>query len=700
MIVSIKYCNNIDDAEVEIKEAILNIKYAINGAGKSTVAKAIRASVTDRINHTNELENLRPFKAVGQEGLSPTVSGVNAINNIMVFDELYISDFVFQPDELVKGSFDIFIRDDRYEDGVNKIENLVREMKALLSQDKDIEGLINDFNELSASFGKETKTGIHGSSSLSKAFKSGNKVINIPEGLEIYKDYIQHDHNYKWIKWQLDGKQFIEVTSNCPFCVNGIEDRKETIKKVSDVYESKSIENLNKIVAVFQRLNIYFSSKTKKLIEEFIVSIDGYSDEHISYLLEVKSQIDRLKEKFEMAQKIGFLSLKSIDKLIEGLKTFKIDINLYNHLDSDSTIEKVNIVNSQLDSLLSKVGELQGHINQHKSHIEKLVKEHRSEINYFLQNAGYSYRVDLIEGDEGEHRLKLLHVDMDNEVAHVKSRLSYGEKNAFALVLFMYDVLKNMPDIIVLDDPISSFDKNKKYAIVDMLFRKECCFRGKTVLLLTHDFEPIVDMVLHHRDKFDVPLASFLENNRGQIVERPIGRDDIKTFIVLSDECILRSTHIVNKLIYLRRLYELSNKKGLAYQVISNLLHKRDALIVKESGEEREMISDEFDSGVNEILDRISDFNYHNVLAILKDDLQLTEIYNESANNYEKLHIYRILYDDKKEVAINNDVINKFIKQSFHIENDYIYQLDPSQYQTVPQYIIDECDKYIQNILV
>ena len=53
-----------------------------------------------------------------------------------------------------------------------------------------------------------------------------------------------------------------------------------------------------------------------------------------------------------------------------------------------------------------------------------------------------------------------------NEGAHisnVKSRLSYGERNAFALVLFMYSQLKENADLIILDDPISSFDKNKKY---------------------------------------------------------------------------------------------------------------------------------------------------------------------------------------------------------------------------------------------
>ena len=37
----IKKCNNIESGEFDIIEGRLNIKYAINGTGKSTIAKAI-----------------------------------------------------------------------------------------------------------------------------------------------------------------------------------------------------------------------------------------------------------------------------------------------------------------------------------------------------------------------------------------------------------------------------------------------------------------------------------------------------------------------------------------------------------------------------------------------------------------------------------------------------------------------------------
>ncbi|MNG40191.1 hypothetical protein D3C84_1286670 [compost metagenome] len=72
----------------------------------------------------------------------------------------------------------------------------------------------------------------------------------------------------------------------------------------------------------------------------------------------------------------------------------------------------------------------------------------------------------------------------------------------------------------------------------------------------------------------------------------------------------------------------------------------------------------------------------------------MVELYKSCGNNYEKLHVYRII----SEGADHADVVLKFINQTFHIENDYIYQLNPAKYQTVPQYVIDECDQYVATL--
>lgn len=36
---------------------------------------------------------------------------------------------------------------------------------------------------------------------------------------------------------------------------------------------------------------------------------------------------------------------------------------------------------------------------------------------------------------------------------------------------------------------------------------------------------------------------------------------------------------------------------------------------------------------------------------------------------------------------------------TYHIENEFICQLDPTKYDLIPQYVINECDKMIEEIV-
>ena len=699
MLVKLEKCNNIETGTVELIEHTLNLKYAVNGSGKTTIARAILASIRERLGiEKNALATLTPFKYRKDSSGKPEVTGTQSIQSVRVFDENYMNEFVFQADELLKGSFDILIRGDAYEQGMAAIDTHVETMQKALSEDKDIADLISDFNEISSSFGKETKNGIHASSGLAKAFKGGNTVTNIPVGLEPYKSFIQHAENYKWVKWQLGGVDFMNVGSDCPYCTNDIQDKRETIKRVSEFYEPKAIENLNKIVSAFQRLDKYFSEDTKSKISEFVACMGGYTPDQANYLKVVREQIDRLGGKFIAAQRLGFSSLKDVEKVMNGLNDHKIDISLFPHLNSENTTQKANIVNSVIDKLLEQAGQLQGMVKKQKLLIENLVKEHSAGINAFLLSAGYAYQVILTDDGTGKPQLKLIHGELDGELTNAKSHLSYGERNAFALVLFMYDALKTNPDLIVLDDPISSFDKNKKYAIVDMLFRKgNGALSNKTVLLLTHDLEPVVDMLVHHTDRFKKPFATFLHNSSGTLIEKKFERADIKTFLEITSQNIAADCHALNKLIYLRRQYELTNEKGLAYQVISNVLHKRSVPQLFEGGQSRDMASQEIQDGCNEILVLIPEFDYQILLGLISDDQKMVALYSGTGCNYEKLHLYRILFDGKDD-GVESDIVKKFINEAFHIENDYIYQLNPREFQTVPHFVIEQCNRYVAGL--
>ena len=129
MEIEINNCNNIESGKIKIKEGLLNIKYAINGTGKSTISKSIQKSVLSRLSGNNELMELKPFKAFENDSITPMVTGCEAVNSIKVFDELYIDEFAFQPDELLKGSFDILIRSENYDAIMAEIEELVSQIK-------------------------------------------------------------------------------------------------------------------------------------------------------------------------------------------------------------------------------------------------------------------------------------------------------------------------------------------------------------------------------------------------------------------------------------------------------------------------------------------------------------------------------------------------------------------------------------------
>lgn len=107
----IKNCNSIDKAEIALTKGSLNIKYGPNGLGKSTIAKAI----VSHVRGDGTLNDLIPFKNRGKTGVeSPKVEGIDDLKSALVFDEEYVSQFVFHQDEVIKNSFDIFIKTPDY----------------------------------------------------------------------------------------------------------------------------------------------------------------------------------------------------------------------------------------------------------------------------------------------------------------------------------------------------------------------------------------------------------------------------------------------------------------------------------------------------------------------------------------------------------------------------------------------------------
>lgn len=696
MNIEIRNCNNINYGEFEVVEGRLNIKYAANGTGKSTIAKAFEAFIN---NDENKIKELVPFKYYNKANSPDSeLKNIDTFNSIAVFNEKYIENYIFQPNELIKNSFEIFVKTSNYDDHIKQIESLLQSVNIAFQNHPELDELIDVFLKFVEGFGK-AKNGYSAAGAIAKGIGKGNKIRNIPKGLEVYETYLKDKNNIKWLKWQIDGKAYLDMAEQCPYCTAKMEKtRREIILQVSDEYDTKSIEQLNKMLEVFELLYPYFVENTCQKIKEIAHNVADITETQKAFLLEVKDQIKNLSNQLLGLKQIGFHSLKNSEKIADELSKYKIDLSYYSHLNSSLAVEKVELINSTLDDVLSKAGLLQGEINKQKKHIKETIENNMNEINAFLFYAGYKYQV-IIEYDEvKEYHLVLRHKDYDQNIDSVSNHLSYGEKNAFALVLFMYEVLKNNPDLVVLDDPISSFDGNKKFAIINMLFMGKKCLKDRTVLLLTHEFNTIIDAIKNMSHLFNPgPKAAFLSVKSGRLSEETINKDDIKSFVDIAKNSMDSEIDSLNKLVYFRRLEEIRGGNSLAYQIASNVLHKREKPLYKDpdTGELRDLTDEEIIKGEYDIKKEIPEFDYKKELEKANNLNLLKDLYYSSVSNYEKMQLYRIAFNENHE----NDVIKKFINETFHVENDYLFQLDPRKYDTVPQYIIEECDKSFESIL-
>ena len=694
MILTITNCNNIDSGEIEITNNKLNIKFGINGTGKSTITRAIKYAIDSPL----LLNELIPFKHRNQETkVVPQITMNEDIKSVLIFNEEYLNQFLFKEDELISNSYEIFINTDEYKLCNDQIEQLLSEIKNVFSANEDLNKIILDFENLSKSFAA-TQTSISKSSAVFKGLKEGNKIQHIPESLKGYTKLIQDKSCVKWLDWQNNGEQFLEISDDCPYCTSPTTENKEIIKSISTFYDKNVIKNFTIILEALMNLGEYFSNNARLSLQNITEKQTGLDECEMNYIFAVKQQIDDLLTKLKALKNISSVSFSEDEKVEEKLKNLQINIDLFDRFNADKTTQIIESLNSSLNKVLEQVGQLQGGINKQKRLVKILIDKHRKSINSFLTNAGYKYTVEIINDTFNNYKLLLRHIESDGIITGGKQHLSFGEKNAFALVLFMYQALYKKPDLIVLDDPISSFDKSKKYAIMHMLFRGKSgeCFLNKSVLMLTHDLDPVIDTVKVLKEFTNLCEANFLTNKNGVLSEIKIKKQNLLSFAQICKSALASNFDQIVKLIYLRRHFEIIDDLGNEYQILSNLFHKRKQEDCKDQRKEignDQMSELNFNLGINKITGHVVGFDYATNLAKLADLETLKSLYNEAENSYAKLNIFRLIFHDNL-VGIPS-VLRKFINETFHIENELICQLDPNEYDLIPDFILEECDKFI-----
>lgn len=696
-VIRITNCNSVADAQLSLRRGALNIKYGPNGIGKSTIARALQL----RPQGATALSELLPFKyREGSGHPAPEVIGADDIQNVYTFDDEYVSQFVFQHDEVLRNSFEVFINTDEYKQGLQEIDALFEGLKEAIAGQAEFDEAIQAFGELRDAFGVTRTGAISKASRGFKALAVGGKLDNIPEPLKGYEHFLHSGDPAGWITWQSKGTAYLEVSDNCPFCSGGGFD-KATTKQVSAEYESAAVKNMSALRAVIDRLGFYFEPSYLTQLIQLTVLLEEPSPEQAQFLANLRGEIQTLLDKLTSLRALSFHALRDEERVDVVLQDMKVDLSLLRSLDSDSTRTVVELINRKLDAVTLQINNVRARIGEQKSRVARMIRENQRSINEFLVSAGYRYTVS-IEPSDDTYRMILEHQDVAGHLESAARHLSYGERNAFALVLFMHHVRRDKPDLVVLDDPVSSFDKTKKFAILHELFHGRESLRGFTTLLLTHDIEPAIDIVRVGTSRQFAgvkPVVHFLSSRGGIVIEKLIQRNDIATFSQVCEENIASSVDAVIKCIYLRRWSEVHGHRGATYDVLSSLLHLREAPSVRlDDGSFEPLDTAIVVAAEVEIAQSIPGFDYAALLSEMRDPQALKAKYNATQVGYEKLQLFRIMSELNPDGLIGDDAFRKFINESFHIENEYVMQLNPREFDSVPEFVIQACDTLIEGL--
>ena len=267
MKVDIKNLGIIDNGNINIKNKKLNIKYGINGIGKSTLSKGLSS------------EDLSNLKKYGTD-IQPNIEFDEKPSSILVFNQEYVDNHLFKED-ILNNSFEILINTKEYRTLKMSVNKLLEELVMSIRSSTEIQNVINELQSLKQVLNikvKPTKTqGIKYTIPITQKFSKAQKIPDLKEVLKgdavNYEEKLRSHNNYEWLKWFIAGKNYIEQ-DKCPFCLKKLsDDFEETYNNIKDSYEKSKNEDLKLQISNFVKENIIKDSQTKSI--EKIIFFDN-----------------------------------------------------------------------------------------------------------------------------------------------------------------------------------------------------------------------------------------------------------------------------------------------------------------------------------------------------------------------------------------------------------------------------------------
>ena len=704
--ITIRNCNNIRKADISLAEGTLNIKFGYNGTGKSTISEAIRLKMDGKA-----LSGLTPFFTTDPDSdNTPSVENV-PFQTVKVFNDEYIRQYLFKPNSIFDDSYSVLLKSQECDELTRQINELLSELQDSVFQGDSIRSLADTLATYTSTV-KYSSGGISKRGGVGEVLKGGGAGFEKYPVLERYKPFYSStaDKVTKWAKWRTEGISQMNGDS-CPFCATDLE--KETIEAenntIKTVFKKSALDVAGAILKFLSDCieKGYILSEAQRVLETYMGD-ETKEQELFSELGHLGEETNYLHEKLQLIMSFRPMNVtnEELQQLADRLKQMQIDERqISKFYATDVTKSLVTEINGKIDTLLSNTDKLKGLFFRHGAKLKELIDKRRDDINSFFTLAGFPYEFEIVEEGENKANTYLKPVGQSKAITNPESHLSWGERNAFSLVMFMFDAVNENADLIVLDDPISSFDTNKKFAVIRRMFdnQQEVTFRDKTVLMLTHDLQPIIDYIhggFFKRYRLTTSVsAEYLENDRGEIVSQTIVDSDLLNIVKLTENYAKDTNKpLYVRIVNARKHIELTKENFStmeSYDVLSSLIHGRE---IPEDGAKQPMTEDAIQMGIADLGLLISGYDsYNKFLQEISTQHLLSELEND--NIYFRILAVRLLFERGKGLMTllrrEHPEACKFLNETNHIENDYVFQLDPEKFYSIPGVYVQEIHDFI-----
>jgi len=384
--VTVKNCNNVASATLELTENVLNIRYAMNGTGKSTISKAIHFSSI-----SGDLNSLKSFG----ETSTPSCTISPVLNKVLVFDEEFLSTITFQESEVIANAFEVFIRTPEYDQKQKDINEHLKELHLDLASNEEYERLVSTGKSVLSKLSKNANGGLK-KIGLVKSLISSANVFQLPKKIMKYQPLMNSEYKADWVGWKNDGGKF-DDKEICPFCTLSLgAEYAEEKKTFTESYSKSNVKNIQEVIGYFDLVQDYMNPEKRDVLYRCIKDTTD-EDTVLLWLNKFHSELEYLINKIHQIIQFNSYAVKQeqVSGLSEHLKAMMIDYSSLDVFNSEKTQGLVLDLNKRVEAVQGEVNKLKVEIGSLKGLIGSSIQKAVKDINEFLDMAAIDYILEI-----------------------------------------------------------------------------------------------------------------------------------------------------------------------------------------------------------------------------------------------------------------------------------------------------------------